>query len=72
MISTAIYTLRVNRSVYYQEPRDPIMGHIILPINSMYNQLITTILLGEYYRDRNLNDVIPDSIEEEYSILAHK
>ncbi|KHN73147.1 hypothetical protein Tcan_16429 [Toxocara canis] len=53
-------------------PSDPIMCHLTLPINSMYNQLITTLLLGNYSSGRDVNDVVPDSIEEQYSILSHK
>uniref|UniRef100_A0AAF5RX75 Uncharacterized protein n=2 Tax=Onchocercidae TaxID=6296 RepID=A0AAF5RX75_WUCBA len=45
--------------------------HIALPINSMYNQLICTILFGTYIPNRAPHEAIPDAFEEQYTMIAH-
>uniref|UniRef100_A0A0R3RZP3 Uncharacterized protein n=1 Tax=Elaeophora elaphi TaxID=1147741 RepID=A0A0R3RZP3_9BILA len=45
--------------------------HIALPINSMYNQLICTILFGTYIPGRAPHEAIPDAFEEQYTMIAH-
>uniref|UniRef100_A0A915PGD0 Uncharacterized protein n=1 Tax=Setaria digitata TaxID=48799 RepID=A0A915PGD0_9BILA len=44
-------------------------GHILLPIHSMYNQLVMTIIFGHYIWNRNQNATKPDSLEERYTLL---
>ncbi|KAL3997676.1 putative integral membrane protein [Acanthocheilonema viteae] len=45
--------------------------HITLPINSMYNQFICTILFGTYVPDRAPHEAIPDALEEQYTMITH-
>ncbi|VDK70565.1 unnamed protein product [Litomosoides sigmodontis] len=44
--------------------------HIALPINSMYNQFICTILFGTYMPDRAPLEATPDVFEEQYTIIT--
>ncbi|MCP9264362.1 hypothetical protein DINM_022424 [Dirofilaria immitis] len=45
--------------------------HVALPINSMYNQLICTILYGTYMPERAPHEAIPDTFEEQYTMITH-
>ncbi|VDM95664.1 unnamed protein product [Thelazia callipaeda] len=45
-------------------------GHVLLPIQSMYNQLVMTILFGQYIWNRNPKTAKPDTLEERYTLLS--
>ncbi|CAG9532805.1 unnamed protein product [Cercopithifilaria johnstoni] len=55
----------------YRSDHEIAHDHITLPINSMYNQLICTILFGTYMPDRAPHEAIPDTFEEEYTMITH-
>ncbi|KAK6105824.1 putative integral membrane protein [Brugia pahangi] len=56
---------------YYRSDYASAHDHIALPINSMYNQLICTILFGTYIPNRAPHEAIPDAFEEQYTMIAH-
>uniref|UniRef100_A0A915A102 Uncharacterized protein n=2 Tax=Parascaris univalens TaxID=6257 RepID=A0A915A102_PARUN len=69
----AIATSFYNVQLLIADPKegwgDSIEGLVLLPVSSMYNQLVMTILFGNYVANRDRQEAIPDSIEEQYSLL---
>lgn len=47
-------------------------GHVLLPIHSMYNQLVITLIFGHYLWDRNSNAIKPNTMEERYTLLLRR
>ncbi|CAG9532807.1 unnamed protein product [Cercopithifilaria johnstoni] len=55
-----------------QHLADPKLGHVLLPIYSMYNQLVITLIFGHYLWDRNPNAIKPNTLEERYTLLLRR
>ncbi|KAM3722172.1 Cytochrome b-245 chaperone [Dirofilaria immitis] len=55
-----------------QHLADPKLGYVLLPIYSMYNQLLITLLFGHYQWNRNLNTITPNTLDEQYTLLLQQ